>query len=144
MTYPTFTADGRNAIRLGQLVDVLRVSPGADLERRSRVTAVHIVLVELDVVQLMGPDGERPGTDGLVRKVMPSVLDDQAEIGSPRKIQRQLDLRDVGDGNRVGSVAAQRAVGTLVSERWREASQALVERPLRARRIRGTEPLISV
>ena len=89
-----------------------------------------MVFDELDVVEVVRPERERTGAERLVGKVMARVLHHEPHVGEPGEVERKLDLRHIRDVDRVRRIAAERARVAHVPESWRDARQALVERPL--------------
>jgi len=52
----TLTTDKGNAVLVGSLVDLVGLDTSAELEGRAGVGALLIVLVELDLLEVVGPD----------------------------------------------------------------------------------------
>ncbi len=68
-------ANCSDAVCLGSAVDFLGLDTGAQLERRPLVPLAAVVGVELEVLELVCPDGQGASTDSLVGEVMARILD---------------------------------------------------------------------
>lgn len=105
------TADGGHSVLMSGSVNLADLNARANLERGAGVARrPAVILDELDLLQVVGPDRERARTGRLAEEVVAGIVDDKPQIEVAGKVDSQLDLRDVGDVDRVGWKAAELAV----------------------------------
>lgn len=97
----------------------------------------------LDLLQMMRPDTQGPRARRLAEEVVARVLDYEADSGVARKVDGQLDLRDVADVHRVAGIASECAVagdGDVAGQ----TGTAFVQRPHDGGWVGGAEESASI
>ena len=79
------------------------------LERRSTVFRTFVVVQELYVLEVVGPEVESTSAAGLVNIIMAGVLNNEAQVQVTGEVDSQLDLSNVRNVDRVGWIATQSA-----------------------------------
>lgn len=131
------TTDNGDAVLVSSLVQLKGLDTGAELEGRAGVAIEIEIGVELDLLEVVGPDGQGTGTGRLASEIVASVLDDETEVGVTGEVDGELDLGDVADGDSVRGEATERA---LVRGRGGgHAGQALVQGPHDGGRVIGVD-----
>jgi hypothetical protein len=97
ITYATLSTDGSVSLTVSGLIQVFDLNTSTKLESRTSVLAVAtVVLGELDILQVMGPDAKSTSTSALTKEVMSSIVDDKAKVQIAGKVDSELDLSNVG------------------------------------------------
>jgi hypothetical protein len=113
-TYTALATNGKVSLTLSSLVQLVDHHTSTQLESRPSVAATSrlVVLDELDVAQVMGPERQSTSSGVLAEEVMASVVNNKTEVKRASKVDAQLDL---GDGADVDGVLGVSANGALLS-----------------------------
>lgn len=115
-TYTALATNGKVPLTLSSLVQLVDHDTSTQLESRPGVSATSrlVVLDELDVAQVMGPERQSTSPRVLAEEVMASVVNNKTKVKRASKVDAQLDL---GDGADVDGVLGVSANGALLSTR---------------------------
>lgn len=89
---PAFAPQGHDAVLMCKVVELKRLDPGTGLDGRAGVAGGGVRVVEHQALEVVGPDGERPGARRAAAEVMSGVLHDEPEVEVPSKVGGELDL----------------------------------------------------
>ena len=129
-TYSTFSSYSSDIICLCQSIHIRSLNTRSKLECWPTVCSITVVRIESEIVELVGPNRERSCSHSLVRKVVPSILHIQADVGLSSKIESQLYLGDIRNFEGVCCITSEGAVCGFAPQRRWDAGHALEERPL--------------
>lgn len=105
ITYLTLTTNNGEAKLISLRINLLSLHTSTHLDSGALVSGALIVRNIVNVLEVVGPDTQSTSTGGLAIEVVAGVLDDQAEASVTGKVDRQLDLTNVGDVDSVAAVA---------------------------------------
>ena len=91
------------------LVHLVSLNTSTHLDSGTLVGGALVVRNIINLLEVMGPDTQSTSTGGLAIEVMAGVLDDQTEASVSGKVDRKLDLSNVGDVHSVAAVATDHA-----------------------------------
>ncbi|WDK12052.1 hypothetical protein CGRA01v4_03331 [Colletotrichum graminicola] len=120
-------SNGSDAILVCGFIHLERPDAGAELEGGTTVRVLLVALQVLDVVELMGPDGQGASAGGFCAEVVASVLHDEAKVEIAGEVDGQLDVGDLSGLDDIRGKAANLAVSLADIDRGRHAAQALEE-----------------
>ena len=118
-------AHGGDTVLVSGGVQLADLDAGAQLEGGAAVRLGLVVLDEVDLLEVVRPDGQGTGAGGLAKEVVAGVVDDEAEVEAAGEVDGELDLSYIGDLDGVRGGAAELA-GARVAL-LRQAGLALVK-----------------
>lgn len=129
VTYRANTGDGGDTILVSSLQQLEALHTSANLEDRTRVCRALIVLDILNLLQAVCPDAQGALGDRSTIVIVSSITNDQTQVQRTRKVDGQLDLRDILDLHGVLRIPALSAstIGS-VARGWDWACHAIVQR----------------
>jgi len=114
-----FSADNGNTVGLSSGVKLECLDTGAKLEGWARISIILVCTKELDILEVVGPDGKRALSDTFGRRcisictdwlnvervvilplgveIVSGVLDNQSEVQATGQVDGKLDLGDILD-----------------------------------------------
>lgn len=139
------TADCGDAVFVCEGVELADIDTGADLDRGAAVVRglVGVLLDELEVLEVVRPDGQSTVANRLAEEVVASVPDDETHIGGAGEVDGELDLGDTGYVDGIGRVAADLAGRAAHVGILGQAGEALVQRRHGGSRIGLVDGVIS-
>jgi hypothetical protein len=122
-----FSTDDSDTMLLSSLIDLVGLDTSSGLDGRALVVTLLIVLIDLNGLEVVSPDGQGAVTGRLGTKVVASVLDDETKIQTAGQVDGELNVRNICSINSVQRVATDSARLRRCKERRGKTGLALVQ-----------------